>query len=198
MRRIAGWLIAALTGLGCSSESGSDTRAPTNEGDGVPEQPQQLDPAEVIVISVEQRHVDLGNELVTVHLKNTGGPGVYKLEFWGLPHLAKEPETFYGETEPVDVPAGHEHTSSWEVPTKSFPSLGLTAVDAGTRPEDSLPVPLRTVNVTTAAELKAAIESATPGDYANGIFVVQWILVFTRDQGGAEYRQTARFDFPDQ
>jgi hypothetical protein len=154
MRITAGWVLAASLFLACSGDSGSDSRTPTDPGDDTPEQPEQPTAAEVIVVSADRSHTgihEFGNELVTVHLRNTGGPGVYKLEFWGLPQTPNGADTFFGGTEPVEVPSGYEESPSWEVPSGSEP---------------------------------------------NGIFLVQWILVFTRDQGSAQYRQTARFDFP--
>jgi hypothetical protein len=123
--------------LGCGG-SGSDAKAPTG-----PENPIEPTPANVIVASASA-----GPTTITAHLKNTGGPGVYKIEMWGIPHEPNGPDFFFGETEPVEVNAGYDETVTWVMSGRVTGPIG-------------------------------------------------WLLVFTRDQGSALYRQSARFDFPD-
>jgi hypothetical protein len=102
--------------------------------------------ANVIVVSGSSGG-SLAHTAFTVQLRNTGGPGVYKIEVWGLPHSPNGPDFFFGTTEPVEVPTGYEETVLYELSGPLQGPLG-------------------------------------------------WVLVFTRDQGSAVYRQTARFDFP--
>jgi Big-like domain-containing protein/List-Bact-rpt repeat protein len=111
-----------------------------------PPPPPPAAPANVVVVSGTSQIV-ANRSQVTVHLQNTGGPGTYRLELWGIPHEPNGPDFFFGDTEPVDVPAGYDETLTLEVPG---PSQGP----------------------------------------------INWVLVFTRDQGSAAYRQTDRFDFP--
>jgi hypothetical protein len=136
MTRLA--LVACLLlSIACGGGSDSTTDPP------VTPPPTDPGPASVEVIGVSQ-----GNGLVTVHLHNTGGPGVFKIEFYGLPTSPNGPETFFGATEPVEVDTAYDESPSYQVRDS---------------PEDP---------------------------------PVTYLLVFTRDQGSATYRQTDRYDIP--
>jgi hypothetical protein len=103
------------------------------------------------VVSAEEGNGHgFGLERVTVHLRNTGGPGAFTIEAWGLPHTPNGDDSYFGRTEAVEVAAGYDETVSWEFTT-------------GTTP---------------------------------GFSFINWLLVFSRDQGSAQYRQTDRHDFP--
>jgi hypothetical protein len=56
-----------------------------------------------------------GRPTYTVHLHNDGGPGVYKLEFYGLPTSPNGPETFFGTTEPVEVDTAYDESVTYTV-----------------------------------------------------------------------------------
>jgi hypothetical protein len=103
-----------------------------------------LNDASVVVVDGAVDRPNPFQQNLTLHLRNDGGPGVYKVEVWGLPTSPNGPETFMGETEPVEVGADYEETLTYDVGTSSF---------------------------------------------------VSYVLVFTRDEGTAQYRQTDRFDF---
>jgi hypothetical protein len=103
MRRTARWSAFGLMALalgGCSS----DTTDPGNNG-----------PANIAVVSAQVTQSNDVQEVVSVHLTNSGGPGAFKLEFWGIPHSPNGPDSFYGETEAVEVAAGYDETVSYTV-----------------------------------------------------------------------------------
>lgn len=66
-----------------------------------------LGPASVVVVSGSVRE-SFGSEELTLHLRNDGNPGIFKLEAWGLPTSPGGPQTFYGETDPIEAPAGFD------------------------------------------------------------------------------------------
>jgi hypothetical protein len=126
-----GLLLLAALACGGDSSGPGDTSADSG-------------PAQVIVAEGTASSSDIYRQSMTLHLRNEGGPGVYKLEVWGLPTSPNGAETSMGETEPVEVTASYDETLSYSLGSNTF---------------------------------------------------VTHVLVFTRDNGSAQYRQTDRFDF---
>jgi hypothetical protein len=144
--------VGATTGLVTGISPGAATILATSEGTtgvatitiAAPEPP-TLGAADVTVLS-GQSVVAENRSRVTVHLHNGGGPGTYRIEFWGLPHSPNGRDFFFGESEPIDVGAGYDETLTFEIP------------------------------------------GPTQGH-------VDWVIVYTRDQGSAVYHQSDRHDF---
>jgi hypothetical protein len=126
MLRVSSGLLLAVAG--CRGDGSTDTTVPDS----------------IQIVTATKQTTDI-NVTVRAHLKNPGGPGLYRLEFWGLPKVPNGRDTFYGETEPVEAASGYDDMRSWVINGRNI-SLG-------------------------------------------------WVLAFSRDQGGARYRQTSRFDF---
>ena len=102
--------LLALLVLGVSACSG-DTE--TDGGLG-PELP-----ARVAISQATMVH----DALIEVSLRNEGGSGSYKLEFWALPTGPGGPSSeFVGASEVVQVTSGYEETVRWEYagPFRSF------------------------------------------------------------------------------
>jgi hypothetical protein len=47
-------------------------------------------------------------QTVTLHLRNDGPAGTYRLQFWGKPTMEGGPDTFLGDTEPLQVGADYD------------------------------------------------------------------------------------------
>lgn len=109
MRRIV--LIPLLFALALPSCGGDEPAAP----DPAP----KLGPASVVVRSATLSVGAIYHETVTATLENTGGPGTFRLEAWGLPTSPNGPDTLYCESEPYDVPADWSEAASWECETGS-------------------------------------------------------------------------------
>lgn len=52
---------------------------------------------------------------MTLHLENTGGPGVYVVEVWEWNTSPSEVPARIATTEPVEVAADYDETASWEI-----------------------------------------------------------------------------------
>lgn len=76
-------------------------------------------PISVAILSASQVAVDIAVNRVTVSLRNNGGSGFYRLEFWAIPNVANGPNRLLATTEPIDVTAGYQETLSWHVPVGS-------------------------------------------------------------------------------
>lgn len=135
------YVVPLLAGCGGSaSDANTPTDPPTQQPP--PEAPPPVGDAAVVADSAS------GSGPVTTYLRNTGGPGTYAIEFYGLPTSPNGPDTYFGRTEPVDVPTGYKEKVTWQV-----------ATDLSDPP-------------------------------------VTYLLIFTRNQGSATYRQTSRCEFP--
>jgi hypothetical protein len=100
------YILAALAIAGCSS-----TTAPAVE-----EQPKHAELVAVVVTAASIKAMGDG-EHVTLTLKNNGGPGFFRVDFWGLPLSPGGSNTHYGQSEAIEVTAGWQLTATWVVPT---------------------------------------------------------------------------------
>jgi hypothetical protein len=74
---------------------------------------------------------------ITVHLQNTGGPGTFKLEFYGLPTSPNGADTLFVATQPVDVAAGYDDSVTYVVRTStSDPPVAYVLVYSRTQGSD--------------------------------------------------------------
>jgi hypothetical protein len=108
MRSVIVLAFAVLAGCG-----GSNGQTPT----ATP--PPDTRPPNVRVTSGAVASHDIGKERVSLALENAGGPGSYKVEFWGFPFSPNGNDSFYGSSEVVDVLAAYRETVTWIVTTGS-------------------------------------------------------------------------------
>ncbi len=101
-------LVALLTGCGGDSGGPSDT---DGGGNGPPPE------ADVATVVVVDGDLTQGSEQqkVTLHLRNDGPTGTYRLQFWGKPTTDGGPDTFLGDTEPLQVGADYDAQVSYNL-----------------------------------------------------------------------------------
>lgn len=108
------WLMAIICTvspaavLGCGDSASSPTPAPIN----------------VTVQSASASATDAWVD-VTAHLHNTGGPGTYKVQFWG--QSGSSGVQLLAEADPVTVAAGYDETVTYRV-TAFHPFLAQMVV----------------------------------------------------------------------
>jgi len=56
-----------------------------------------------------------GQQTLTLHVRNDGSAGSYRLQFWGKPTTAGGPDSFLGDTDPVTVAADYEAEVSYQL-----------------------------------------------------------------------------------
>jgi hypothetical protein len=101
-------LLAVLAGCG-SGGSGPDG----TDGGGNEPPPEPAIPGVVVVdgsLSPGSAH-----QVVTLHVRNDGSAGSYRLQFWGKPAAAGGPDTFLGDTDPLEVTADYEAEVSYQL-----------------------------------------------------------------------------------
>lgn len=108
-----------LLGLGACS---SDTTAPPGGGSTPPPDP---GPANVVVADAATAHPNQFVLTVTLHLRNDGGPGVYKVQLFGLPTTPNGADTFFGESDPVEVNAAYDESVTYTIETENFAKAAL-------------------------------------------------------------------------
>lgn len=101
MARLA--LVALLAG--CGGDSGGPTNPDGNGGGNGP--PPEADVATVVVVDGAVAS-SAGQQEVTLHLRNDGPAGTYRLQFWGKPTTEGGPDTFLGDTEPLEAGADYD------------------------------------------------------------------------------------------
>ena len=106
MTRIAFVALLAGCGGGGSGPDGTDG--------GGNEPPPDPGVAGVVVVdgAVAQGS---GQQTATLHLRNDGLAGSYRLQFWGKPTAAGGPDTFLGDTDPIDVTADYDAEVSYQL-----------------------------------------------------------------------------------
>lgn len=87
-------------------------------GDSTGPEPEP-DPGNVKVVAASQVKIYQGAR-VTVSLRNDGGPGVFKVEFWSNPrNQVGGAGDFWGASDPVEVAQGWSETVAWDVTTSA-------------------------------------------------------------------------------
>ena len=112
-------LMAALAGCGGDNNGPGDTDGVDGGGNGPPA---EADVATVVVVDGDLAQ-GTDHQTVTLHLRNDGPGGTYWLQFWGKPTSEGGPDTFLGDTEPLQVDADYDAEVSYELspaPDASF------------------------------------------------------------------------------
>jgi len=84
--------------------------------------PPEADVATVVVVSGDVTQGS-GQQIVTLHLRNDGPAGTYRLQFWGKPTSEGGPDTSLGDSEPIQVGADYDAEVSYNLspaPDASF------------------------------------------------------------------------------
>ncbi|HKU63166.1 MAG TPA: hypothetical protein VJQ44_18335 [Gemmatimonadales bacterium] len=102
--------IALLVGCGGDS-SGPDN---TDGGGGGNGPPSGADVATVVVVDGDLAQGS-EHQTVTLHLQNVGPAGAYRLQFWGKPTTAGGPDSFLGDTEPLEVTGDYDAEVSYDL-----------------------------------------------------------------------------------
>jgi hypothetical protein len=124
-------LLALLAGCGGDSSGPDGSDGGGNGGNGPP--PEQ-DVATVVVVDASLQRGS-AEQTATLHLRNDGPAGAYRLQFWGKPTTAGGPDTFLGATDPVEVDADYDAEVSFDLspePDATF-VIVFTRDDASTK-----------------------------------------------------------------
>ena len=109
-------LVALLAGCGSDGSGPED-----NDGGGNEPPPNPALPGVVVVDGgVTQGSSE---QTATLHVRNDGGAGSYRLQFWGKPTTAGGPEISLGDTDPIEVTADYDAEVSYRLdpePDASF------------------------------------------------------------------------------
>jgi hypothetical protein len=97
---------------GCGADSGGPDNTGGGGGNGPP--PEEADVATVVVVDGGLTQGS-GQQTVTLHLRNDGPAGSYRLQFWGKPTTQGGPDTFLGDTDPLEVSADYDAQVSYEL-----------------------------------------------------------------------------------
>jgi hypothetical protein len=99
---------ARLALVALAAGCGGDSTAPDNTGGGGNNgPPPEADVATVVVVDGDLAQGS-GQQTVTLHLRNDGPAGSYRLQFWGKPTTEGGPDTFLGDTDPQAVSADYD------------------------------------------------------------------------------------------
>jgi hypothetical protein len=114
--------IIRTTVLALMVACGGDSSAPDGTDGGGNQPPAGSGGSGVVVVDGAVAHSS-GGQTVTLHLRNDGSAGSYRLQFWGKPTTTGGPDTSLGDTDPVDVTADYDATVSYRLdpePTATF------------------------------------------------------------------------------
>jgi hypothetical protein len=102
----------ALVGLlaACGGESSGPDGTDDGGGTGSPEPS-----VPGVVVVAGDLTQGSGHQTVTLHVRNDGGAGSYRLQFWGKPTTTGGPDTFLGDTDPVEVSADYDAEVSYQL-----------------------------------------------------------------------------------
>jgi hypothetical protein len=120
--------IARVALVALLAACGGDSNGPDNTDGGGNGPPPEQDVATVVVVDGDLAQGS-GQQTITLHLRNDGPAGTYRLQFWGKPTTEGGPDTFLGDTEPLEAGADYDA----EVRYNLSPAPGATFVIVFTR-----------------------------------------------------------------
>ena len=98
---------------------GGGDSSPTDSNPSPQNPPPPVGDASVVIVDATAQHTNPLVLKVTLHLRNEGGPGVYKVQLYGLPTVPNGEDTFFGESEPVEVDETYEETLTYTIETEN-------------------------------------------------------------------------------
>jgi hypothetical protein len=104
--------VALLAGCGGDSSGPDNTGGGGGGGNEPP--PAEADVATVVVVDGDLTQSS-DQQTVSLHLRNDGPAGTYRLQFWGKPTTEGGPDTFLGDTDPLEVSADYDAQVSYEL-----------------------------------------------------------------------------------
>ena len=116
-RTIAGLALVTLL-----AACGGDGSGPDGTDGGGNQPPPGSGGPGVVVVDGALVHGS-GQQTVTLHVRNDGSAGSYRLQFWGKPTTTGGPDTFLGDTHPIQVTADYDAEVSYSLdpaPTATF------------------------------------------------------------------------------
>lgn len=102
--------LAALVALALTAACSDGSTEPEK---ATPDPP--ASPATVAIVTAEKTATGFDWEEIAVSFENTGGPGVFIMEVWGIPTSPNGPEIDYGQTEPFTVGSGWTGDGEWRI-----------------------------------------------------------------------------------
>jgi len=105
-------LIARVAVAALLAACGGDGSGPNGTNGGSNEPPPEPTVPGVVVVDGSLSRGS-GQQSVTLHLRNDGSAGSYRLQFWGKPTTAGGPDSFLGDTDPVEVTADYDAEVSY-------------------------------------------------------------------------------------
>jgi len=112
MRSALVWAVLVLVGCG-GSGSGDSPTAPPQKTPSPP--PAAVNVVIVSAIAAPDKF-DLHSDDVTVHVKNTGGPGSYFLTFYAVSSVANGSPRNLGSSTPIQVTATYDEAVTYQIP----------------------------------------------------------------------------------
>ena len=110
-RMVSSLAVAALLASCGGDGSGPDN---TDGGGGGNGPPPEADVATVVVVDGGLARGS-GQQTVTLHLRNDGPAGAYRLQFWGKPTTEGGPDTFLGDTDPLEVNGDYDAQVTYQL-----------------------------------------------------------------------------------
>jgi hypothetical protein len=101
-------LVALLAGCG------GDGSGPSGNDGGGNEPPPVPGVAGVVIVDGNLTQGS-GQQTATLHLRNDGSAGSFRLQFWGKPATPGGPDAFLGDTDPIDVTADYDAEVSYQL-----------------------------------------------------------------------------------
>jgi predicted small lipoprotein YifL len=97
-------------------------------GDGPVDPPPPPADARIVVTSGTVQWVTAKTDRIELSLQNTGGPGFFKVEFWGLRTSPTGSHRLFATTEAVEVQASYRENVVYNIPVSSAPDTDWVIV----------------------------------------------------------------------
>jgi hypothetical protein len=108
-------VVSSLAVAALLAGSGGDGSGPDNTDGGGGNGPRPgADVATVVVVDGELAQGS-GQQTVTLHLRNDGPAGAYRLQFWRKPTTEGGPDAFLGDTDPLEVNGDYDAQVTYQL-----------------------------------------------------------------------------------